>query len=110
MEERPLGRSGVEVTRIILGCGGFGGIGSSPALFGRGTPRDEAFRIMDTAWDHGITTFDTADAYGAGHSETLLGKALAVYGRAKLDRLVSLKRRYDPENLFRINHNIPPDA
>jgi FAD/FMN-containing dehydrogenase len=37
-------------------------------------------------------------------------KAMAVYGRAKLDRLVSLKRRYDPENLFRINHNIPLDA
>ena len=35
-------------------------------------------------------------------------KALAVYGPAKLDRLKALKRRYDPENLFRINHNIPP--
>ena len=38
------------------------------------------------------------------------GKALAVYGPAKLERLVELKRRYDPENLFRINHNIPPTA
>jgi FAD/FMN-containing dehydrogenase len=35
-------------------------------------------------------------------------KALAVYGEAKLDRLMALKRRYDPDNLFRINHNIPP--
>jgi len=35
-------------------------------------------------------------------------KALAVYGQAKLDRLRALKRRYDPENLFRINHNISP--
>jgi FAD/FMN-containing dehydrogenase len=34
--------------------------------------------------------------------------ALAVYGRAKLDRLVALKRQYDPDNLFRLNHNIPP--
>jgi len=34
-------------------------------------------------------------------------KALAVYGPAKLERLAALKRRYDPENLFRINHNIP---
>ena len=34
-------------------------------------------------------------------------KALAGYGEAKLDRLIALKRRYDPENLFRINHNIP---
>jgi FAD/FMN-containing dehydrogenase len=36
-------------------------------------------------------------------------KALSVYGPAKLERLVAVKRRYDPENLFRINHNIPPD-
>jgi FAD/FMN-containing dehydrogenase len=34
-------------------------------------------------------------------------KALSVYGPAKLERLTAIKRRYDPENLFRINHNIP---
>jgi FAD/FMN-containing dehydrogenase len=35
-------------------------------------------------------------------------RALAVYGPAKLERLQAVKRRYDPENLFRINHNISP--
>jgi FAD/FMN-containing dehydrogenase len=34
-------------------------------------------------------------------------KALAAYGPDKLDRLTAVKRRYDPDNLFRINHNIP---
>ena len=36
------------------------------------------------------------------------GQAEAVYGPEKLERLVALKRRYDPANLFRLNHNIPP--
>jgi FAD/FMN-containing dehydrogenase len=46
-----------------------------------------------------------------GHDdESVVRKALSVYGPAKLARLVSLKRRYDPENLFRVNHNIPPTA
>jgi len=35
-------------------------------------------------------------------------KALSVYGPSKVERLISLKRRYDPNNLFRLNHNIPP--
>jgi FAD/FMN-containing dehydrogenase len=34
--------------------------------------------------------------------------AMAVYGPAKFERLVALKRRYDPDNLLRLNHNIPP--
>ena len=65
--------AGIEVSRVILGCGNFGGIGSAPDLFGKGESRDEAFTILDAAWDAGITTFDTADAYGGGRSETYLG-------------------------------------
>jgi len=44
-----------------------------------------------------------------GHDETdPRSKALAAYGPAKYERLVAVKREYDPENLFRVNHNIPP--
>ncbi len=78
METRELGRSGVSVTRIVLGCGNFGGVGSSPAFFGQGIAREEAPRIMDAAWELGIRTFDTADAYGGGRSETWIGEWLAT--------------------------------
>jgi aryl-alcohol dehydrogenase-like predicted oxidoreductase len=73
MERRRLGETAVEVSRIVLGCGNFGGIGSAPELFGHGETEEEAFRIMDAAWQLGITTFDTADAYGGGASETAIG-------------------------------------
>jgi aryl-alcohol dehydrogenase-like predicted oxidoreductase len=80
MERRPLGMSGVEVSRIILGCGNFGGIGSAPEFFGRGDSEEQAFELMDAAWNLGITTFDTADAYGGGRSETAIGKWIASRG------------------------------
>ena len=80
MEHRPLGRSGIEVSRLILGCGNFGGIGSSPAFFGKGETEEQAFAIMDAAWAAGITTFDTADAYGGGRSETYIGNWLRSRG------------------------------
>jgi aryl-alcohol dehydrogenase-like predicted oxidoreductase len=80
MERRRLGGTGVEVSRIILGCGNFGGIGSAPELFGQGEGEEEAFHIMDAAWELGITTFDTADAYGGGQSETIIGKWMASRG------------------------------
>src|SRR5579862_729686 len=76
MERAYLGASGIGVTRVILGCGNFGGIGSAPELFGGGETREEAFAIMDAARDAGITTFDTADAYGGGRSETFIGEWL----------------------------------
>ena len=57
------------MSRIILGCGNFGGIGSSPAHVGKGTPRDDAFRLLDAAWEMGITTLDAANAYGLGREE-----------------------------------------
>ena len=50
MEHRALGRSGIEVSRIILGCGNFGGIGSAPAFFGGGETESEAHALMDAAW------------------------------------------------------------
>jgi 1-deoxyxylulose-5-phosphate synthase len=96
MEQRELGRSGVLVSRIILGCGNFGGVGSAPAFFGQGIPRDEAFRIMDAAWELGITAFDTADAYGGGRSETWIGGWLAARGPAVRDAITIQTKTFNP--------------
>jgi len=41
--------AGIEVSRVILGCGNFGGIGSSPDLFAKGQSPEEAFAILDAA-------------------------------------------------------------
>jgi aryl-alcohol dehydrogenase-like predicted oxidoreductase len=96
VEQRALGRSGISVTRVILGCGNFGGVGSAPAFFGRGTPKTEAFRIMDAAWDLGITTFDTADAYGGGRSESWIGEWLATKDHAVRDAILIETKTFNP--------------
>jgi aryl-alcohol dehydrogenase-like predicted oxidoreductase len=62
------------VTRLSLGCGNFGGIGSAAAFFGKGNSEEEAREIMDAAWAAGIRWFDTADAYGGGSSEAFIGR------------------------------------
>ena len=76
MERAYLGGTGLRVSQVILGCGNFGGIGSAPEFFGKGETKEEAFAIMDAAWEGGITTFDTADAYGGGRSEETIGEWL----------------------------------
>jgi aryl-alcohol dehydrogenase-like predicted oxidoreductase len=96
VEKRELGRSGIAVSQVILGCGNFGGVGSSPAFFGQGIRRDEAFRIMDAAWELGITTFDTADAYGGGRSESWIGDWLATKGTAVHDAIVIETKTFNP--------------
>lgn len=68
-----MGRTGLEISRIGLGCGNFGGVGSAPELFGQGESEAEAFALMDAAWAAGITFLDTAASYGGGRSERWVG-------------------------------------
>ncbi len=94
MEERQLGATGIHVSRVILGCGNFGGIGSAPAFFGQGESKEEAFAIMDAARERGITAFDTADAYGGGRSETWIGEWLR--SRGARDQIVLSTKVFNP--------------
>ena len=77
---RPVGSSGLTIPPIALGCGNFGGVGSAPELFGHGLTQDQAYAMMDAAWEFGITHFDTADAYGGGRSEQAIGRWIASRG------------------------------
>ena len=72
--------AGLTVSRIALGCGNFGGVGSAPEFFGQGLTEDRAFELMDAAWESGIGWFDTADAYGGGRSERAIGRWMASRG------------------------------
>jgi len=79
--ERTLGRSGIKVSAVGLGTARIGGLGYSRS--GDDETRlipeavEESKRAIRRALDLGITFFDTADVYGAGRSERILGDALA---------------------------------
>lgn len=91
-----LGRTGLKVSAVGLGCGNFGGIGSAPAFFGKGETEAEAVALMDTAWEMGINFFDTADAYGGGRSETYIGNWLKGKGAAVRDQLIISSKVFNP--------------
>jgi aryl-alcohol dehydrogenase-like predicted oxidoreductase len=91
-----LGRTGLKVSAVALGCGNFGGIGSAPAFFGMGETQEQAFAIMDAAWELGINVFDTADAYGGGRSETAIGQWLKAKGSAARDQLILSSKVFNP--------------
>ena len=86
MEYRAYGRTGMRVSVLALGCGGFGGVGSAPELFGKGEDQETAFALMDRAWEAGINYFDTANSYGGGASEAMVGDW--VRRRGVRDRLI----------------------
>lgn len=76
--KRVLGRSGIEVSALGMGCWAIGGPfyrDSTPVGWGE-VDDAESTRAIEAAIDLGVTLFDTANVYGAGHSERVLGKAL----------------------------------
>src|SRR5437763_6718463 len=73
MQKRKLGKSGLEVSAIGLGCMGMS--------FSYGPPKDtqEMISLLRTAVERGVTFFDTAEVYGPFLSEELVGEALAPF-------------------------------
>ncbi len=73
MKKRMLGKSGLEVSALGLGC-----MGLSYA-YGPAPERQAAIQLIRTAFERGVTFFDTAEAYGPFTNEDLLGEALAPF-------------------------------
>lgn len=96
MEYRSLGRTGVQVSILCLGC----------MNFGLPTPEDEAMAIIDAALDQGINFLDTANVYNRGRSEEIVGKALTRNG--KRDRIVLATKvhgRMDDDDVLAAGNN-----
>ncbi|WP_423147885.1 aldo/keto reductase [Rubrolithibacter danxiaensis] len=73
MEKRELGKSGLEVSALGLGCMGLS-FGLGPAI-----DKQDAIKLIRKAFELGVTFFDTAEAYGPGANEELLGEALQPF-------------------------------
>jgi aryl-alcohol dehydrogenase-like predicted oxidoreductase len=91
MEHRPLGRSGLVVSTVGIGCN----------AFGSRADQETVDRIVGAALDSGVTFFDTADTYSRGVSEQMLGKAL---GSRRDDVVVATKFGMDMGGLNGPDH------
>jgi aryl-alcohol dehydrogenase-like predicted oxidoreductase len=91
-----------EPHRIIFGCGNFGGLGSSPSLRDKGDGRERALALLDHARNMGLTRFDTANTYGGGVSEAVLGEWLARQDGPFRSRIEIATKVGNP-------HGCPPD-
>ena len=70
MQKKPLGKSGIDISAIIMGTWQAG------KTMWKGIDDNEILKALRCAFENGITTFDTAEAYGNGHSERSIAKAL----------------------------------
>ena len=86
MMSRNLGKSGISVSAIGLGCMGLS------EFYGQPAQESEAIELLHRALDLGITHFDTAEIYGRGDNERLLGRAFA----GRWDRVV-LATKFGPQ-------------
>ena len=80
MKYRRLGRSGLNISEVVLGT----------MNFGQQTPRQESINIIDAAIDAGINLLDCANVYAGGESERVIGEALAA-GTKRKDVFITSK-------------------
>ncbi|PSN61388.1 aldo-keto reductase [Corynespora cassiicola Philippines] len=104
MEYTRLGTSGLYVSKVILGCAGFGSQRWQQWVL----EEDQALPLLEHAFKMGINTWDTADAYSNGRSEEIVGKALKTYNipREKVVIMTKIFYALDPEGQTAISNNM----
>ncbi len=100
MKYKTLGKSGIQVSEI-----GFGAWSIALAWWGKKIEEDEARRMLKKAYDVGINLFETADMYGKGKSEKLIGE---VFKGMRDEIILSTKYGYDFSNVGQIGHSELP--
>ena len=91
MKYRTLGRTGIPVSEVGFGAWGIGGRTAGDTSYGD-TDDAQSLRALHRALDLGITFFDTSSAYGSGHSEVLIGRAVAGH---RHKAVIATKAGYD---------------
>jgi aryl-alcohol dehydrogenase-like predicted oxidoreductase len=102
MKYKKLGKSGIEVSEI-----GFGAWSIALDWWGKKIEEDEAKRMLKKAYDLGINYFETADMYGKGKSEKLIGE---VFKGMRNEVVISTKYGYDFSNVEQIGHTELPQS
>src|SRR3954470_1840639 len=102
MKKRTLGRSGLEVSAMGLGCMGMS--------FGYGPPKDkqEMISVIRGAFERGVTFFDTAEVYGPFTNEQLVGEAVAPF-REQVVIATKFGFSLDPETGKQMGLNSQPE-
>ncbi|MBN1288486.1 MAG: aldo/keto reductase [Actinobacteria bacterium] len=91
IEKYPLGRTGIEITPIGVGCWQFAGGRGLAGYYWPGMSEETTNGVVKTALDGGINWFDTAESYGNGRSERNLSKALKAAGIKNGEAVVATK-------------------
>ncbi len=95
MDKRKLGS--LEISALGLGCMGMSG------FYGK-ADQEQCFQTIQTAYEQGITFFDTADNYGFGDNEILVGAAIAPFrNKVSIATKVGVVRKKETPNVFSIN-------
>src|SRR4051812_20248693 len=90
MRKRPLGKTGLVVSELAIGTWGLGG-----EAYGK-VEEGDAERVIRRAVDMGFSLVDTADSYGAGRMEMVIGKVLADHEDLVVVTKVGVDRTNDP--------------